>query len=654
MNETKVTVGWVVAAVLLAGAALWTTPPASDRSGLSEEGKPLFPEFADPTAASSIEIITWDKETAGGKPFKVERRGHRWVLPSHQDYPAEAQDRLVKLAGNVIPMKKDSIQSDLIEDHAKLGVIDPLDPKAVTMEGMGTRVTLRGDAGVLADMILGTKAEGSGFRYVRLPDQKTVYRVKTDLDPSAEFKDWIEPDLLKLSNWDLRKIEIDNHRVDEARGAVLQGEVLSLSSKDGSTWTLEDKAENEELVNEKLNDLKTAMDDLKIVDVLRKPDQVVRALKGEAAALQPDDVALLQQKGFYLVQGKGLFCNEGEIRAWTDKGVRYILRFGELAPGGKENEERRYIFVSAGFDETFVPEPEKPEEKDAWKTKVADGKKKADELTTRFAEWFYIIPGAEFKKTRLKRPDLARMKIKLWESKPEEVAALSIAKPEWGTTLALAKKENLWSAELPPGPTLKAKEFWIEEALKPAASVVARRLVENADPAATGLGDDAAVTVTFGANTLKIGATIDDDRYVAHGDKVYRVEASTLTPLLDSMGMMVELKLFAWKPEEAASITIHTSAGDKTLEKEAAAPKLKLLAALDADDVRALGKIQDETLLKAETWIEVTWTDPARKKLRLTIGDAPVGKPRLRHAALSDRAQVALLHAEDVDALLKE
>ena len=109
------------------------------------------------------------------------------VLPSHNNYPADASDRLASTAGALAEIRKDEIISDRAEDHAAYGVIDPLDENTASLAGRGKRVTLRDAEGEpLADFVIGKEVEGkAGYRYMRVPGQRRIYAVKTDVDPSC-------------------------------------------------------------------------------------------------------------------------------------------------------------------------------------------------------------------------------------------------------------------------------------------------------------------------------------------------------------------------------------------------------------------------------------------------------------------------------------
>ncbi len=194
MRDLTITAILIVIAATVAGLALWTEPDSNIPTVLSDQGQLFFPGFKDVMACKALEIIAYDEATATAKPFKVEFRGRRWSLPSHFNYPADAQTRLSKTAAALMDLRKDTVRSDSTTDHPELGVVDPLDTKVSSLAGRGKRVTLRdGEGKLLADFILGKFVEGkSGYRYIRIPGEKRTYAVKTEAEPSANFEDWIE------------------------------------------------------------------------------------------------------------------------------------------------------------------------------------------------------------------------------------------------------------------------------------------------------------------------------------------------------------------------------------------------------------------------------------------------------------------------------
>jgi hypothetical protein len=660
--------GSVLAAGLaLLAAAIATGPRAVSPELFSDQGEALFPGFKDPTDAASIEVTSFDQKSAAARPFKVERQQGRWVIPSHENYPAEAEKRLVETAARLKNLKKDSLRSDRVEDHKPFGVVDPLAPGLADPAGVGSHVTLRDEKQqVMAELIVGDKLKDrEGYRYVRLPGQKRTYAVKMDVDLSGEFKDWIEPDLLKLDSWTLKKVEIDDYSIrlseDKKSLQIVPKGVLVMDKPETGDWKLEGLNPDEELIKDKFDGLTRAVDDLKIVDVLRKPPFLSRELKRieEEQKINPATIQELQSKGFFIAGDGRLVSNEGELRVWTDKGVRYVLRFGELASGGgAEGEERRYLFLSADFDASVLgPEPTDETKKKDYESKVEEGKKKAQELGDRFADWYYVIPGAEFKKVRLTRADLVRLNIKLWELKREDVAQIKIARPEWGLEVALAKQADAWQATLGPGfPPAKPKQFWVDDVLADASTTAARGVVDKPDLTACELTDEKAIRVTIGDQEFRLGKEEGEDRYLQHGEKVYKVAATKVRPLTRPLPEIVELKLFDWKAADVESLTIHTPEREVTLTQSQAADAAAKLAALEARDLKPLGKIEDAALTEAKTWIEVklpAGKTPQDKPLRLTVGGAPADAADARHVAFNDRTPVAIVSFAALEPILK-
>jgi len=200
-------------------------------------------------------------------------------------------------------------------------------------------------------------------------------------------------------------------------------------------------------------------------------EDVLRTLK-EGGALARSRANLLsiqslRSRGF-IPTPEGIVSNQGDVRVATDEGVVYTLRFGEitfasgeeLSAGKKEEKdagkdrkdaseekkaggvESRYLMVTVDFDPALIPEPaptppapptalpEKvfqpdpgsPEAKEMEKSareradreqaerdrKVADGKKRAKELSDRFLAWYYVVPGDNFRDIVLTRAALLR------------------------------------------------------------------------------------------------------------------------------------------------------------------------------------------------------------------------------------------------------
>ena len=404
MNELSKTLAFSVVALILCGAAFVTTRDRSIQDkAFDDQGQPFFSDFKDALACTNLEVIDFDPSTATASRFQVKFENGKWVIPSHYNYPADARDRLSKTAAAVMDLTKDTIRSDRPEDQEEMGVVDPLDTKTTTLKGRGKRITLK-DASdkVLADYVIGNEVKDkTGQRYVRVPGQKRTYGVKLKAEPSTKFADWIETNLLKLEASHIRKIEFDNYKVDLERG-FQKGELLDIERKDSSApWTMEGLAADKELDSDKLRTLTDALADLKIVGVRTKPPGLTRDLKksdSEGIKLTASTVASLQSKGFYMTKDGQLLSTQGDVRVYTDEGVVYTLRFGEVVFGtgdeltaglpddaekkaddknakdkAKKSEgttENRFLMVTVAFDPSLIAKP-KPEEKDKDKDKPA-------------------------------------------------------------------------------------------------------------------------------------------------------------------------------------------------------------------------------------------------------------------------------------------
>jgi hypothetical protein len=454
MRETKKTLIFGGAAIVLALLAILTAPRKITPGAFLDQGEAFFPEFTDPTIATSLEVINYDEESSSAAPFKVILKDGKWSIPSHYDYPADGQERLAKTAAAVIDIKKDDFRSDNVADHELCGVVDPLDEKTTTLKGRGQRVTLKGkDDEVLADFIIGKTIEDrEGFRFVRVPGQKRVYAVRMNIDISTKFSDWIEADLLKVTKEDVMQIVLKDYSINEFTSMVDQRDVVTLGKKEND-WTMNNLPATQEVDKTKTNDLLTALDELKIVGVRPKPKGLSQSLErvGDGVMLTQADVYSLQSKGYYFARNGQLLSNEGELQARTKDGVIYTLRFGEVVYGRGEEVsagtdsvvtdktgpgENRYLFITTEFDPREFPEPPQPKNTDflnkvdslltdadrknkelhdaheKWKSQVEKGRKLSDDLNARFAKWYYVISASSFEKLRLTRKDLAKAKSK--------------------------------------------------------------------------------------------------------------------------------------------------------------------------------------------------------------------------------------------------
>ena len=416
--------------MLLVGFAV--QPRFKSRVEKPAEERVLFPDLSDASKAASLEIVKYDEELATLAPFKVVQTGGVWVLPSHQNYPADAKDHLAAAATELVDLKLLDVVSTSPADHETFGVIEP-DPEKIKpgMTGIGELVEVRDAAGTkIARLVVGKEDRrpaagpaggGKALRFVRKAGQDPVYRIEIDTSKfTTRFDDWIEKDLLKLSPWDVRRLVLD----DYALGAVESGGRIRVEQnrKDrielvyddkDSKWALakleafaggktakeEKLADGQELASTKLNDLRNALGELKIIDVARKPAGLSADLKGaEAFTGDPEAVTSMQQRGFLPLKSGDILSTDGETIVGMKDGVEYVLRFGAgTTVSGADKKEAdaaepaddagetagRYLLVMARFNEGLLekpklePVPDAPEERQAEEKKADD--KKADD-----------------------------------------------------------------------------------------------------------------------------------------------------------------------------------------------------------------------------------------------------------------------------------
>lgn len=412
MNEIlKTTIFMVVALVALVLGIVTHLPPRDEDVANDVVGKTLFAQFK-PEAAKSLEIIEYDPDAlTPTKHFKVAQDKGLWVIPSKEGYPADASQQLADAAAAVMNATKLNIESEDPRDHETYGVIDPTDAKKRTAEvgSIGKRVTMADRSGKkLADLIIGKAVkEKPDQRYVRYPGQDVVMvaTIKTD-KLSSRFQDWIEKDLLKLNAWDVKRVSVNDYSVDVVQGGLDPRSKIGLNYDDKSSkWELayleifnretedyepEKLADDEEINTQKVNDLKTALDDLQIVGVRRKPAGLAADLKaGDELLTNQEAKQSLAECGFYVARQRGsdtteIFSNEGEVLCGTKEGIEYKLRFGSLAFGDDDNPDKekkdkteqdsnsgeadqsqgdaaganRFIMLTVEFKEDLLPKPD--------------------------------------------------------------------------------------------------------------------------------------------------------------------------------------------------------------------------------------------------------------------------------------------------------
>ena len=148
----------------------------------------LFEEtFDDPTAAASLEIVTYDEELGEIHNFEVAKdaKAGLWSIPSHSNYPADAEERIRDVATGLIGVKKLGVATEDPSEHELFGVLEPdSEKRKLGDKGVGLLVRFENQKGKeLASLIIGKTVKGQdGHRFVREPGQDIVYDVAIDPD----------------------------------------------------------------------------------------------------------------------------------------------------------------------------------------------------------------------------------------------------------------------------------------------------------------------------------------------------------------------------------------------------------------------------------------------------------------------------------------
>lgn len=401
MNEdAKTGIFALVAGVVVLGAWLIAPRAIDYRKGPNNDlvGENLFKY--EPLDAANLKILKYDEAMGQVSDFEVakDKASNVWTIPSRYGYPADAATQMSSAANAFINLKVLDVVTDSPDQHDMYGVVEPnVEKLEVGDKGVGTLVRIQDAKGEnLVNLVIGkTEKDNPKHRFVRIPSQDRVYIVELDTNPLAtDFSKWIESDLLKLSSTDVQTLGIRDYTILPGEGGSQRlspnfDADVSYSNVDGK-WTADrlvvhsgaestprELADNEQLNATKLNDMKNALDSLRIVDVIRKPKGLAADLKVENTLLDDRQSIMTMFKRGFLPQkssdgGSEIFATNGELLATLKDGVQYLIRFGnttgessEAAEGEAKDESKpddslkldRFMLVTARLDESKYPSP---------------------------------------------------------------------------------------------------------------------------------------------------------------------------------------------------------------------------------------------------------------------------------------------------------
>jgi hypothetical protein len=380
---------------LIAGAVAllaWVTTAKNtvDETAASQKDKVLFEKFNDPLDASSLKIVKFDTNKQATVEFEVtkDQKSGLWSIPSRDNYPADANKQMAEAATLFVGLKSLDVASEKRVDQQLYGVLEPNTQKEQGGDGVGMLVQMRDAKGnSLVDIIIGKETDDKK-RFLRVPNEDVIYVANIDPRPlSTDFKQWIEDDLLKLSSNDIEQIGIRDYQiVPTNQGLAVSRNYeadLRLINANGqwepiqiTTYGPEGKGERkltdqEQLSATKLNDMKSALDRVKLADVAKKPSGLAADLKADRTKLSNEAKESLAKRGFYPdpQQKEGdivdFYSENGEIIVTLKNGVQYLLRLGGSAgadisqPIEKGEEAKisinRFLLVTCRLEESQIP-----------------------------------------------------------------------------------------------------------------------------------------------------------------------------------------------------------------------------------------------------------------------------------------------------------
>ncbi|MDO4569594.1 MAG: DUF4340 domain-containing protein [Planctomycetia bacterium] len=433
-KEYLITLLFIFAALLVASAA-WilqdeSRDPYQDKSRV---GELLFPELDSIVKAASLQIVDFDAASGVAKPFELRKVKGEWTLPSHYNYPANAQEQMIQVVTSLMELRVIRLVSEDRATHGDYGVLEPDAQNVGAKEGsVGKRVVVRDEKeNALLDLVIGKQVdEVSNKRYVRRAKQDAVYIV--GLDPqylTTDFAEWIDRALLELQPWEISGLYVRDYSIESLEiGPTVRGNImLNYADMEQPDWTLErcerptgvgswqttGMPPGKALDREKLHECIDAIAEMELANVVAKPAEAAQAFRTAGnTKISQETRAALATSGFFPVEGQ-IFSVQGEIQTYTKQGIVYLLRFGASPEPGL-----RYLWISADWFKESLPPPklEPIPESDADKAivearnrlilqehekKLEEVQKKVDALNEKFAPWIYIISDDFFKKIHL-------------------------------------------------------------------------------------------------------------------------------------------------------------------------------------------------------------------------------------------------------------
>jgi len=253
--------------------------------------------------------------------------------------------------------------------------------------------------------------------------------------------------LLGVERDDVKRTVLNEYQIDERTGGVRRRGEFIVDRVQRDEWTANDVPAGMEVDDVQMNLLIGGIMGLEIVGVRPKPEGLSGNLRQafQERTITNVDLQTMRSRGFYPTQAGDMLSNEGELLVRTEEAVLYTLRFGEILYGsgnavavGDESSddqdagvgENRYVLITADFDSSGLTEPPRPSNRDfenkaeeqwtdadreykeqadlvaQWERRTETGQRRAAELATRFAKWYYVISAGTYDRVHKTREEL--------------------------------------------------------------------------------------------------------------------------------------------------------------------------------------------------------------------------------------------------------
>jgi hypothetical protein len=423
----------IVAAIVSAVAAAFYPWPAPVVVS-AIVGKPLFESY-DTNSVRSIRISKYNDERNGLDRMTLRRSGEKWTIPDFKKFIATNTRQIAAAANSLIDREVLVETTDQQDTYSEYGVVDPNDyQNSTNRSGLGTKIILENRNGQeLASLIVGKplKDDPKGLKhFVRIPGQPNVYVIDFDrFALSTDFRSWVNSNLFRLrTNEKVEKILVENYRLDPKAISVAKPQPnyraalklpesggLALASLEGpgpnGGWA---KAPMSTKLSDQFQVIAKQITDIQFTDVRKKTAALADMFKSVEPSKDDSLLSSLQPLGFVKTgfkNGKYEFASVGgKVSIENQDGVVVTLNIGSDA--GKASEDMQlsyYALMTAGVNESIIPEPKKPEEieDDAEandkvqknylrlvkerEDKIAAAKIRAAEINQQHADWVYVV-----------------------------------------------------------------------------------------------------------------------------------------------------------------------------------------------------------------------------------------------------------------------